>query len=475
MTMTATAPIGPEHWAAPRFATPRDETRRTLGGDVAEVAASFGWPLLGWQRQVADVTSELTDEDRFAYPVVLLTVPRQCGKTALVFSTMAERAKRLTDHRAAYAAQTGQDGRRLFREEWCPRIEAHEARRWRIRRSNGEEALTYKATNGIVRPFPPVPGALHNSQSDLAVIDEGWKHDPTLGAELLQAAVPTQTTRKRRQLWLVSTAGPPSSVWFRRWIERGRNGEGGIAYFEWSAESVDDADDEDRWPLVHPALGELVTLQDLRDFRDALGREGFARAYLNVWPELPVEGATSSPLDVDTWANCLDPTATILGAPVFSADADPLAHVGVIAAAGRSAKGHHVEVVESRLGTVWLPDRLTELVGKHGGVLALDEGGPVGWVAEELGRRRVPYVPIKPAAYARGCAQLSDAARAGLLSHPESGSLDAAVAGAERRNLGGGWAWDRKRSTADIAPLVAVSLAFAGAVADVEPEASRVF
>jgi hypothetical protein len=446
-----------------------------LGEDVASVAGSLGWDLLGWQRHVADVTSELTDDDRFAYPVVVLTVPRQCGKTALVFSVMAQRAKRLQDHRSAYAAQTGQDGRRLFREEWCPRIERVEARRWRIRRSNGEESLTYRPTNGIVRPFPPVPGALHNSQSDLAVIDEGWKHPPELGAELLQAAVPTQTTRKRRQLWLISTAGPPESVWFRKWVERGRQSERGIAFFEWGAASVDAADDESTWADVHPAYGDLVTLSDLRDFRDALGKEGFARAYLNVWPELPVEGERSMPLDVDAWAACLDPTAAIIGAPVFSCDADPLAHVGVIAAAGRSAKGHHVEIVDSRLGTVWLPDRLTELVSKHGGVLALDEGGPVGWVAEELGRRRVPYLAVKPAMYARACAQLADAARAGLLTHPESGSLDAAVLGAERRNLGGGWAWDRKRSSADMAPLIAATLAFAGAVADVEPEASRVF
>lgn len=463
--------------AAPRFGTLRNERAESLGSDVAKVARGLGWPLLGWQQLVSDVTSELTEEGRWAYPVVVLTVPRQCGKTALLFALMCQRAMRLSDHRAAYAAQTGMEGRRLFREEWLPRIESGPlSAGWRIRRGNGEEALTRLATNGIVKPFPPVPGALHNSQSDMAVIDEGWKHTPELGEALLQAAVPTQTTRLRRQLWLVSTAGPAESIWMRRWVERGRVGEPGLAYWEWSAPDASAADDESTWRDVHPALGELVTMEDLRSFRVSLGRDGFARAYLNVWPDLPPEvEARQVPLDETTWTATLDPSARITGRVTFAADADPLTHVGMIAAAGIGPRGHHVEIVDAQPGTVWLPDRLSELAAKHGGSIACDEGGPVGWVAEELTRRRISYVPIKPSAYARGCAQLSDAARAGLLTHPESGPLASAVRAVETRGMGAGWIWDRKRSRGDIAALVAATLAFAGSVGEVAPEAPAVF
>jgi hypothetical protein len=438
----------------------------------------MGWRLLTWQQYVADVTGELTDAGRFAYPIVVLTVPRQCGKSALVFATMAQRAMRLADYRCAYASQTGQDGRRLFREEWVPRCEVQSGGRWRIRQSNGEETIRWVPTNGIIKPFPPVPGALHNSQSDMAVIDEAWKHDLELGAALLQAAVPTQTTRKRRQLWLVSTAGTPESVWMRRWVERGRNAEAGLAYFEWSAPDASYADRPETWPDIHPAYGELATLADLLDFRAGLGHEGFARAYLNVWPDLPTAAELPhGPLDPTTWANCLDGSVGITGQLVLSADADPMTHVGCIGAAGVGPKGWHVELVDSRVGTVWLPDRLTELATKHHAAIALDEGGPVGWVAEELGRRHVPYASVKPATYARACAQLSDAARADppQLSHPPSALLDAAVEAVERRTMGMGWCWDRKRSRGDIAPLVACTLAFAGAVANVAPEASRIY
>ena len=37
-----------------------------------------------WQRQVADVALELDDAGRFAYPLVVITVPRQSGKTTLL-------------------------------------------------------------------------------------------------------------------------------------------------------------------------------------------------------------------------------------------------------------------------------------------------------------------------------------------------------------------------------------------------------
>lgn len=464
-------------WAAPRYATSREESRPSLGADVLLIAERLGWPLLGWQQLVADVSCELTEAGRWAYPVVVLTVPRQCGKTALLFALMVERAMRLLDHRSAYAAQTGFEGRRLFREEWTPRIETGRlASGWKIRRGNGEETLTRVATNGLIKPFPPVPGAMHNSQSDMAVIDEAWKHPPDLGEALLQATVPTQTTRKRRQLWLVSTAGPPESVWMRRWIERGRNAEPGLAYFEWSAPDASYADDESTWPEIHPAFGQLVTLADLRDFRTSLGAAGFARAYLNVWPDLPAEVEEhATPLDLTSWLACTDPRAALLGPPVFSADADPLTHVGMIGAAGQGPRGHHVEIVDVQAGTTWLADRLIALADRHGGTIALDEGGPVGWIAEELARRHVAYTPIKPAQYARACAQLSDAVRAGLVTHPESGPLDSAIRALEIRPMGHGFIWDRRRSRGDVAALIAATLAYAGAVADVRPETSRVF
>jgi hypothetical protein len=43
----------------PLYATPRDPSRETLGGEVAAIAAQLGKPFMPWQRLVADVAMEL--------------------------------------------------------------------------------------------------------------------------------------------------------------------------------------------------------------------------------------------------------------------------------------------------------------------------------------------------------------------------------------------------------------------------------
>lgn len=442
------------------------------------MAKVWGWSLLPWQTQVADVACELREDGRWAYPTVVLTVPRQVGKTALVFSVGSQRAMQLQGHRGWYTAQTGHEARRTYRDEWLTLTDHRMPGQWHQRRGAGEETLTWKATGGFWRVFPPVRTALHGAQADLVVLDEAWAYDQEQGTALLQGIIPTQTTRKRRQVWIVSTAGTPESVWARSWVERGRNAERGVAYFEWSAPPDADPDDEAVWLSSHPAVDQLVTLEDLRDFRATLGRDGFARAYLNVWPDLPVESELEATLDQAAWKAGRDRDSGIVGAPVFAADSDPISHVAHVAAVGvGKGRPSHVELVKSAPGAVWLPSFLEGLVARHGGLVACDDGGPVGWVAEELERMRVPMVRVKPGEYARGCAQLSEAVAANQVAHLEDARLDTAVAAALRKPMGRGWVWDRSRSPADVSPLVAVTLAFTAAVTHARPavEPSRIY
>lgn len=459
--------------AAPRFATLPDPSARTLGQHVEDVAANFGWPLLPWQRYVADVASELGPDGRWAYPTVVLTVPRQVGKTALVFATMAQRAKQLQGHRAWYTAQTGGDARRTFRDEWATVVQWREPGEWIVRRSNGEESLTWPQTGGHVRVFPPVVTALHGSQADMVALDEAWAHDPEHGEALMQGIVPAQTTRQRRQVWIVSTAGTADSVWARQWVEKGRTGEPGVAIFDWGMADGDDPDDPATWLRCHPAIGQLVTAPDLADFRQKMGREGFARAYLNLWPDLPdPDAATGVVISPAEWAACCNPQSVLTGAPVFAADSDVVTGEAVVGACGASnGPRTHVEVIRAQVGTLWLPDALEGLQARHGGTVALDETGPVGWVVEELERRGVPVTRVKVSQYARACAQLADAVKATGVAHLGDPRLDQAVAVAERAPLAGGWRWDRKRSHGNLAPLVAVTLAYAVAVTHRSEEA----
>ena len=81
---------------------------------MSAVATFLGWPLLPWQRQVADVASEYRPGGGWVYPTVIVTVPRQSGKTTLLGAVMCHRAMVIPDHMGWYTAQTGI----MARETW---------------------------------------------------------------------------------------------------------------------------------------------------------------------------------------------------------------------------------------------------------------------------------------------------------------------------------------------------------------------
>ena len=68
-----------------RGGTKRDETRPTDGEIVSRTAGMLGKPLLPWQRYVADVAGEIDPATgTYYYDRVVLSTPRQCGKSTLI-------------------------------------------------------------------------------------------------------------------------------------------------------------------------------------------------------------------------------------------------------------------------------------------------------------------------------------------------------------------------------------------------------
>ena len=92
---------------APRLATPRDQTRPSDGALGAFIAQVHGRPWKPHQRLTADVIGELRPDGRYRYPLAVVLLPRQTGKTTLVLDLALGRCLAQTDYRAAYAAQTG--------------------------------------------------------------------------------------------------------------------------------------------------------------------------------------------------------------------------------------------------------------------------------------------------------------------------------------------------------------------------------
>ena len=446
----------------PLYATPRDPTRDTLGGAVAEVAETLGTPLMPWQRQVADVAMELDPQTGLlAYSEVDLTTPRQSGKTTLELAVLVHRCRTWARSRALYAAQSRIHAHKKWEYEHVATLQASEyAGEFDLRRQRGDEAIRWHngSLHGITAPGEK---SGHSEVLDLAVVDEAWAHED---ARLEQGLSPTMITRPQPQLWVVSTAGTHRSAYLRGKVELGRarvraSRRSAAAYFEWSAVPGSDPADPQTWWSCMPALGHTVTEARIAAEFERLELADFCRAYLNWFPgDIPADWLVIGEADwtalADAYSEAVDPVA-------FAADVSPERSHAAIATAGLRPDGlGHVEVVDHRPSTGWVVGRLVELAERWAPcAVVIDDTGPAGALIAPLEAAEIEV--IRPTAKQRAAADggFYDAVAEQALRYVPRPALDAAVAGAATRPLGDAWAWVRKGLSTDITPLVAVSLA----------------
>jgi hypothetical protein len=454
----------------PRWASRRSVERETLGPRVGEVAALLGTPLMGWQQQVADVALEIDPADGLlAYREIVLTVPRQSGKTTLLLAVMTHRALGFGQRqRILYTAQTRNDARKKWEDEHVAVLESSPLRAmFRVRRSNGAEAIRWR--NGSMHGVTSsTEKAGHGETLDLGVIDEAFAHEDD---RLEQALKPTMVTRPQPQLWIVSTAGTLKSTYLREKVEAGRLAaeagiSSGVAYFEWSASpDTDPADEAARYGYM-PALGQTVRPDGIAADYQTMKLDEYRRAYMNQWPsEAPEEWQV---IGRAAWRALADPGSQA-GSPVaFCADVNRDRTWAAIGSAGRRADGNlHVEVVEHERGTAWVVPRLRELAARwQPCATVMAPSAPVSSLIPEAEAAGLELLKPSVAEIAGACGAFYDATGANpevadpaTLRHLDQLELNLALAGALKREIGDRWLWARKNVAVDISPLVAVTLA----------------
>ncbi|MBX6382175.1 MAG: terminase [Microbispora sp.] len=423
-----------------------------------------------WQRYVVDVALEVDpDTGLLVYREVGLTVPRQSGKTTLLLATMVHRALGFgTRQNIIYTAQTRGAARRKWEEEHVATLERSQFRKlFTVRRQLGQEAIRWK--NGSRHSIESnTEKAGHGETLDLGVIDEAFAHEDD---RLEQAFRPAMITRPQPQLWYLSTAGTRRSLYLKGKVEAGRaRCEAGVTeaacYFEWSAPNDADPGDPATWRACMPALGYTVTEAAVRAEFETMKLSEFRRAYLNQWQDdVPNEWQV---IPEATWRACADVRSEIAGRVAFAIHVAPDRSWAAIAVAGRRADGLlHVEVVDYRPGTKWVPERASQLVERWDpAALVVDAGSPAGSLIADLEAAGLEVTKPSSRDVGHAWGQFVDAvmptegdATLRYLPHP---ALDAAVAGSVTRRLGDAKAWDARAAGVDISPLVAVTLALWG-------------
>jgi Phage terminase large subunit gpA, ATPase domain len=479
---------------SPKWATRRRPERETFGPELARIAAALGQPFMPWQSAAADVGCEIDPETGLpAYREVIITVPRQSGKTTLYLTWQVNRCvspRWAQPQRSAFTAQSGKDARDKWLDELFPLIRRSRALAplvARIYEGMGNEYIRF--TNGsLIRLLSTSTSSGHSKTLHQAVLDEIW-HDADGRRE--QGLRPAMITITDAQLLICSTAGTAASVVLDRKVAQGRaavaaDSGSGTAYIEYSAPGGWDPADEDSYFGFMPALcpappcrcgrgawRHTITMPAVRSERDSLEPQEFARAYGNIAD--PTGAGVPGP-DLSAWAARGDRRSQISGTVALAFAVAPDGSSASIAVGGRRADGlGHGELTEPvRPGTAGLVDRLVKLAETWDPcVLVMNPAGAAGAFEKELlehgfatappgkdpppGKRRLQVVG--PREYAQACGALAADVADDRWRHLGQGPLDDAVNGARTRPLTDAWAWSWGRSRANIGPLEAVTLA----------------
>lgn len=425
-----------------------------------------------WQQLVADVATEEHPDGRPVYSQVTVQVPRQCGKTTLLLALQVHRALMYGGPQAiAYTAQTGMDARQKLMRDQVPMIEASSIRSAirRIYRANGTEAVIFR--NGSrIDPLPNTPSAGHGRTLDQAIIDEArFDADDTREAALLPAMV----TRPNSQLFVISTAGDATSVYFRKKVEDGRRIvadklQQGRAYFEWSYDG-DDIDNPEVWAKTIPALGYTITEDAIRSRLETARAEDkentFRQEYLCQWTVIE-----SSAIPERFLARVLDAGVAPSGRISFGIDVALDRSSAAICVADETGR---VELIDARDGVSWVVDRALDLYRRHKAPLVVDGYSPANSLVDRLEAGGIPVVRYSARDMTAAVGALYDAILEENVKIRSSAHLEAALRSAKKKPIAAGWLWSRTDIDVDISPLFAATLAYYHATNRRAPETKR--
>jgi len=454
------------HWSPPAVSS--------AGAEVADLAASAGLVLDGAQRLVLDAVCAEREDGRWAAFEVCVVAPRQNMKTAVLCASVlgdlflhGARLVVWTAHRFRTTKEAFRDLAALIdgADHLRRRVKANG-----IKATHGEESIELTTGQRISFLARSKSGG-RGLSGDVVVMDEAF----ALGPEVMGALLPTLSARPNPQVRYASSAGLITSDVLRSLRDRGRpGGDSSLAYLEWCAPAGGCAagehcthrvgtdgcllDDEAAWRAANPALGTRIAVEHVAAERRALPPDEFARERLGWWDDPQVADAVITDAQ---WAAMCDPASAVSDGQrlAFAIDVSPDRAWTSVAVAGRRDDGLlHVQLVDRRRGTDWVPARVAELHSRW---------RPVGWLVDGVGAAGsllpdlagLPVTVTSARDLARACGGLYDDVVGGGLRHLGQPDLDVAVRVAGRRQLGDAWAWSRRASTGDISPLVAVTLA----------------
>jgi hypothetical protein len=446
-----------------------------------------------WQAYIHDVINEVDpDTGWWAYDEVVITVPRQAGKTTLKIPLYAHRMRSTTRGEFWMTAQNGKKAVKRWEVASqtmldIPELNPH-LKRWV---SIAHEKLLWKDTGSILIPFAPDDENMHGESPELVDVDEWWAFD-VLAADGLEASYQPGFLTKNGQAIKTSTMGTEASAGLNRDVKTGRAGvemdrRSGMAYFEWSIPDEpfgvpipELSDDQlvEACLAVHPAIGfhPVAPAEKMRhhiatqlrrpggDQDKGLTRSEYIRAYGN---RLQSTVGGWNVISQPQWVAAMTDKAIPHGVPVgLGFEVDPDGRDAAVAVFWRRPDGSGVgEVVKVAEGVGWLAADVVALCTRWDvAQVAVQNSGPARHVADALIAGGMDWLlRLSQIDFSAACAQFHGEVTAtprAKAQHIGQAVLNSAVEHATKRRTGpsGAWAW-KIDPAVSITSLVAMTAA----------------
>lgn len=440
---------------------------------VRDTCNNLGWEFDPWQEDLGRLILGKNADGLYAASICAMSLPRQVGKTYLIgciafvlCMTQPGTTVIWTAHRGRLATETFRSMKAKAKSPEMASFIDQRAKGGGIRSANGEQEIEFLNGSRILFGARGAGFGVGFANVGMLVLDEIQRAQTKAMDDLL----PTTNAAENPLVVCMGTPPRPTDdgeviTMLRSEAIRGESDD--VLYVELGASKRFDLSDEvEFWRqlrTVNPAFPHRVGERAILRNKKGLSDDSVFRETFGLWDELAKQ---FSPINGPLWAAGVD-----VGPPdgvkpsALAVDASHDRHFSVGACWLEEDSAHVEEVwagVDEAAVVEWLVDRAHRRIP-----VVVDGMSPAASLIPTLKARRVKVVSGSASDMARACGMFASDVDAERLTHAGQESVDQARDGARKRAIGtaGGWGYDRRDPSVNIAPLVAVTLARWGAVA----------
>lgn len=439
---------------APRY-------QKTDSPDAEQVLALGGMILDPWQSDVLSDWMAMAPSKKWVCRVCGGSVPRQNGKTGLIWGRAAS-GMVLYNEQVIYTAHLQKTATETF-EEMANFFDSPKMKRYvkDIKTALGREQIILKS-GARVKFLARTRNGGRGQHGDLLIFDEAQELDANAQASF----VPAISASRNPQTIYTGTPPDPTAagVVFRGIREKAIDRKTRVtAWFEFSVKEIGDVSDRSRWCDTNPALGRRILLTTIEQEFEQMDEDTFARERLGWWS--PEFEQYDYAIDKKTWDACRSDEKKPEGKQAygvkFSPDGSSVCLCGAVLPKEGAARISLIQYKSTGEGTQWLADWLNErytqascvvIDGRNGVDVLVEKIKPVWKYKNSVIR---PSVKEIIAAVSTLTNALTERSVTWYSGHE---ALNESAVNSVKRPIAGGWGFGGDNS----APIEAASLALWG-------------